>query len=57
LHGAFTQVLAQPAMVARFEAQGASPEGSASPEAFARWASEDAALWVDVVKKSGATVG
>jgi tripartite-type tricarboxylate transporter receptor subunit TctC len=57
LHGVFTQVLAQPAMVARFEAQGASPEGSASPEAFARWASEDAALWVDVVKKSGATVG
>jgi tripartite-type tricarboxylate transporter receptor subunit TctC len=56
LHAAFTQALAQPAMVARFEAQGAAPEPSASPEAFARWARADAASWYDVVKKSGATV-
>jgi tripartite-type tricarboxylate transporter receptor subunit TctC len=56
LFAAFTQVLALPAIVERFESQGAAPDPSPSPEAFARWAREDAARWVDIVKKSGATV-
>ncbi len=56
LHAAFAQVLKDPATVAKLEAQGAAPEASASPEAFAKWAREDAAQWFDVVKKSGASV-
>ncbi len=57
LHAAFTQALRQPSMVERLQGQGATPDASESPEAFARWAREDARQWYDVVKKSGATVG
>ena len=56
LHAAFTRVLRDPALVERLQAQGATPDASESPEAFARWAREDARQWFDVVKKSGATV-
>ncbi len=57
LHSVFAQVLQMPAMVDRLQAQGATPEASSSPEAFARWAREDAARWAGIVKRSGATVG
>jgi tripartite-type tricarboxylate transporter receptor subunit TctC len=56
LHAAFAHVLKDSAIIAKLEAQGAAPEASASPEAFAKWARDDAAQWFDVVKKSGASV-
>jgi tripartite-type tricarboxylate transporter receptor subunit TctC len=56
LHAAFAQALKNPAIIAKLESQGASPEASASPEDFAKWARGDAAQWFDVVKRSGASV-
>ena len=56
LHGAMQRVLAIPQVREKFEIQGAMPEGSASPEAFAAFGAEDRARWAVVVRESGARI-
>jgi tripartite-type tricarboxylate transporter receptor subunit TctC len=54
LHAAFTAVLKQPEIVAKLESQAATPEPSASIDAFARFVRENAVAWEQIVKRSGA---
>jgi tripartite-type tricarboxylate transporter receptor subunit TctC len=57
LYTVFADVLKQPAVVAKLESQAATPEPSASAEAFARFVVENRAAWEQIVKRSGAQVG
>ena len=52
--GAFSAVLQQPAIIARLESQAATPEPSASIDAFVRFTAENRAAWEQIVKRSGA---
>jgi tripartite-type tricarboxylate transporter receptor subunit TctC len=54
LFGAFASVLQQPATVAKLEAQAATPEPSASIDAFVRFTAENRVHWEQIVKRSGA---
>jgi tripartite-type tricarboxylate transporter receptor subunit TctC len=54
LFNAFAQVLQRPAVVAKLESQAATPEPSASVEAFQRFVVENRAAWEQIVKRSGA---
>lgn len=57
LFAAFAAVLQQPAIVARLESQAATPDPSASTEAFARFVAENRTAWEQIVKRSGAQMG
>lgn len=54
LFSAFSTVLQQPAIVLRLESQAATPEPSASVQAFVRFAAENRVHWEQIVKRSGA---
>jgi tripartite-type tricarboxylate transporter receptor subunit TctC len=54
LFTALSTVLAQPAIVAKLESQAATPEPSASVEAFAQFVSDNRVSWEQIVKRSGA---
>lgn len=57
LFGAFSAVLKQAEVVAKLESQAATPEPSASVEAFGRFVVDNRAHWEQIVKRSGAQVG
>jgi tripartite-type tricarboxylate transporter receptor subunit TctC len=57
LFAAFSTTLQQPAIVAKLESQAATPELSASPEAFDRFVRANAQHWFQIVKRSGAQLG
>jgi tripartite-type tricarboxylate transporter receptor subunit TctC len=54
LFTAFSAVLQLPAIVARLESQAATPEPSASVEAFTRFVADNRTAWAQIVKRSGA---
>jgi len=56
LFDAFRGALNNPETAARIEGQGLLPDPSASPETFARFMREDAKVWVEMVRLSGASV-
>ena len=56
LSGAASNVLAQPAVVARLAAQGLAPVARSGPEEFRSWIAEEATRWADTVRRAGITL-
>jgi tripartite-type tricarboxylate transporter receptor subunit TctC len=54
IHAAFASALNNPAIVSKLESQAASPEPSASVEAFNAFVTSNRTAWEQVVKRSGA---
>jgi tripartite-type tricarboxylate transporter receptor subunit TctC len=57
LHGAFSQVLAEPAVKAKFEAAGSIVTVSASSEGFAGFVKSESRKWADIIRLTGVTTG